>query len=56
VAMDTARWVYTFTNLQPFQVINSMSKIMLKRSQSAAHKEGLFEFPVNKREFNLTKV
>src|SRR4030043_843636 len=45
VALDTAKWVYTFTNLQPFQVIYSLSRLMLKRSQSAANAEGLFAFP-----------
>ena len=45
VALDTAKWVYTFTNLQPFQVIHSLSKLMLKRSQAASKVEGLFAFP-----------
>jgi hypothetical protein len=45
VALDTAKWVYTFTNLQPFQVIYGLSKLMLKRSQSVANVEGLFAFP-----------
>ncbi|MBC8274523.1 MAG: MBL fold metallo-hydrolase [Chloroflexi bacterium] len=45
VALDTAKWVYTFTNLQPFQVIYSLSRLMLKRSQSVANAEGLFAFP-----------
>jgi glyoxylase-like metal-dependent hydrolase (beta-lactamase superfamily II) len=45
VALDTAKWVYTFTNLQPFQVIYGLSRLMLKRSQSAANEEGLFAFP-----------
>lgn len=44
VALDTAKWVYTFTNLQPFQTIYTMSKIMLKRSQTSASVEGLFAF------------
>lgn len=45
VALDMARWVYTFTNLQPFKVIYNMSRVMLKRSQSAAGTQGLFAFP-----------
>jgi glyoxylase-like metal-dependent hydrolase (beta-lactamase superfamily II) len=43
VVLDTAKWVYTFTNLQPFQVIHSMSKLMLRRSQAVAGKANLFD-------------
>jgi glyoxylase-like metal-dependent hydrolase (beta-lactamase superfamily II) len=42
VTLDTAKWVYTFTNNQPFEVIFGLSRLMLKRSQTAAGKEGLF--------------
>jgi 2-aminobenzoylacetyl-CoA thioesterase len=45
VIMDTAKWVYTFTNLQPFQVIHDVCKLMLKRSQTSANVEKLFAFP-----------
>ena len=43
VALDLARWVYTFTNLQPFEVIFGLARLMMKRSQAAAGKEGLFK-------------
>jgi glyoxylase-like metal-dependent hydrolase (beta-lactamase superfamily II) len=43
VALDTAKWVYTFTNLQPFQVIHSLSKAMLKRSQAMTGQANLFD-------------
>jgi glyoxylase-like metal-dependent hydrolase (beta-lactamase superfamily II) len=43
VALDTAKWVYTFTNLQPFQVIHNLTKIMLKRSQASAGNPDLFK-------------
>lgn len=43
VTLEMAKWVYTFTNLQPFQVIHGMTKLMLKRSQASAGKEGLFK-------------
>ena len=42
VALNTAKWVYTFTNLQPFQVIYTLCKIMLKRSQALAGNVNLF--------------
>lgn len=43
VALDTARWVYTFTNLQPFTMIHTMTKVTIKRSQADADKPGLFD-------------
>jgi glyoxylase-like metal-dependent hydrolase (beta-lactamase superfamily II) len=48
VALDTAKWVYTFTNLQPFQVIYGLCKFMLKHSQDDAGVENLFAFPETK--------
>ena len=45
VALETAKWVYTFTNLQPFSLIHSMTKVTIKRSQASADKEGLFIIP-----------
>jgi 2-aminobenzoylacetyl-CoA thioesterase len=43
VAFETARHVYTFTNMQPFEVIFGLCRLMLKRSQAAAGKEDLFK-------------
>ena len=45
VSLGTARWVYTFTNMQPFEVIHGLTRLMMKRSQSAAGKEDLFKLP-----------
>ena len=45
ISLETAKWVYTFTNLQPFALIHTMTKVMLRRSQSAAGKEDLFTIP-----------
>ncbi len=45
VSLETARWVYTFTNLQPFEVIHGLTRLMMKRSQSAVGKENLFTVP-----------
>jgi len=42
MALETAKWVYTFTNMQPFRVIHGLSKLMMKRSQSAGDMEDLF--------------
>jgi hypothetical protein len=43
VTLETAKWVYTFTNLQPFQVIHGLTKLMLKRSQASAGNPDLFK-------------
>lgn len=45
VSLGTARWVYTFTNMQPFEVIHGLTRLMLKRSQAAAGKKDLFNLP-----------
>ena len=45
VALETAKWVYTFTNMQPFATIHGLSKLMMKRSLSAADKKNLFTIP-----------
>ena len=45
VALEMAKWVYTFTNMQPFATIHGLSKLMMKRSQSVADKTNLFTVP-----------
>ena len=45
IALDKAKWVYTFTNLQPFKLIHAMTGLTLRRSQAADGKEGLFDVP-----------
>jgi glyoxylase-like metal-dependent hydrolase (beta-lactamase superfamily II) len=45
IALDKAKWVYTFTNLQPFKLINFMTGLTLRRSQAADGKEDLFYIP-----------
>ncbi len=45
ISLETAKWVYTFTNLQPFELIHAMTRLMMKRSQAAADKENLFLIP-----------
>ena len=45
IILEKAKWVYTFTNLQPFELIHIMTKVTLKRSQAAAGKEDLFTIP-----------
>ncbi|MFH1623790.1 MAG: MBL fold metallo-hydrolase [Pseudomonadota bacterium] len=45
IALDKANWVNTLTDIQPFEVMYSLSKLMLTRSQSEAGKENLFTTP-----------
>ena len=45
IALDKAKWVYTFTNLQPFKLIHFMTGLTLRHSQAEADKEGLFNIP-----------
>jgi len=45
IALDKAKWVYTFTNLQPFKLIHGMTGLTLRLSQAADGKEGLFDVP-----------
>lgn len=45
VSLEMAKWVYTFTNMQPFDVIHGLTRLMMKRSQSAAGKGDLFAIP-----------
>jgi hypothetical protein len=42
VSFEIARHIYTFTNMQPFEVIHGLTRVMMKRSQAAAGKEDLF--------------
>jgi glyoxylase-like metal-dependent hydrolase (beta-lactamase superfamily II) len=45
IALDKAKWVYTFTNLQPFKLIHAMTGLTLRLSQAADGKAGLFDVP-----------
>jgi glyoxylase-like metal-dependent hydrolase (beta-lactamase superfamily II) len=45
VIMEKAKWVYTFTNMQPFNLIHIMTGVTLKRSQAVADQNGLFDIP-----------
>jgi glyoxylase-like metal-dependent hydrolase (beta-lactamase superfamily II) len=45
VAYETAKWVYTFTNMQPFETIYGLSRLMIKRSQAVADIKDLFTLP-----------
>jgi 2-aminobenzoylacetyl-CoA thioesterase len=45
VALETAKWVYTFTNMQPFETIHGLTRLMLKRSQAITSKDDLFTLP-----------
>jgi glyoxylase-like metal-dependent hydrolase (beta-lactamase superfamily II) len=45
VILKKAKWVYTFTNLQPFKLIHIMTGVTLKRSQAVADRNDLFDIP-----------
>ncbi len=45
IALDKAKWVNTLTDIQTFEVMQNLAKLLINRSQSAADKENLFKFP-----------
>ncbi|MFC2014045.1 MBL fold metallo-hydrolase [Chloroflexota bacterium] len=45
IALEKAKWVNSLTDLQTFEVMRSLTKILIKRSQSEAGKENLFITP-----------
>ncbi len=45
IALDKARWVNTLTDDHPFDIMYSMAKILLRRSQAEADKNNLFSLP-----------
>ncbi len=45
IAQEKARWVNTLTDDHPFEIMYSMARILLKRSQSEAGKLSLFTTP-----------
>ena len=45
VAMEKAKWVSSITDIQPFEVMTAMTKLLIKRSLSASKKQNLFNLP-----------
>jgi len=45
VIWEKARWVNTLTDDHPLEIMYSMAKVLMKRSQSEAGKENLFTLP-----------
>jgi hypothetical protein len=45
VAMEKAKWVSSITDIQPFEVMAAMTKLLIKRSLSASKKQNLFNLP-----------
>lgn len=45
VTFDLARRVFTFTNMQPFETIYGLNRLMMKRSQAFADRKDLFSLP-----------
>lgn len=42
IALEKAQWVRSLTDIQPFGVMQSLCKLLIKRSQKDAEKENLF--------------
>lgn len=42
IAMEKARWVNTLTDDHPFEIMYTLSRALIKRSQAEADKQGLF--------------
>lgn len=45
IALEKAKWVNTLTDIVPFEIMYSLAKVLIKRSQSEAEKENLFTIP-----------
>jgi glyoxylase-like metal-dependent hydrolase (beta-lactamase superfamily II) len=45
IALEKARWVNALTDIQTFEVMLSLARVLIKRSQSAVVREGLFTIP-----------
>ena len=45
VATEKAKWVSSITDIQPFEVMAAMTKLLIKRSLSASKKQNLFNLP-----------
>ena len=45
IALDKAKWVNSLTDIQTFEVMQNLAKLLITRSQSVADKENLFTVP-----------
>ncbi|MFC1985701.1 MBL fold metallo-hydrolase, partial [Chloroflexota bacterium] len=45
IAQEKAEWVNTLTDDHPFEIMYSLSKLLIERSQSEASKDNLFTIP-----------
>ena len=45
IAMEKAKWVNSLTDIQTFEVMLNMAKLLIKRSHSASTKHNLFTLP-----------
>jgi 2-aminobenzoylacetyl-CoA thioesterase len=45
IAMEKAKWVNTLTDEHPFEIMYTLSKVLIKRSLAAKDKPGLFSLP-----------
>lgn len=45
ISLDIANWVSTLTDRQPYELMVSVARILIKRSQTAPNMDGLFRLP-----------
>ena len=46
IALEKAKWVDSLTDIQTFDVMYNMAKLLIKRSHSASKKHNLFTLPL----------
>jgi len=45
IAMEKAKWVNTLTDEHPFEIMFTLSKVLIRRSLAIGDKKGLFDIP-----------
>jgi hypothetical protein len=45
IALEKAKWVNTLTDAHPFEIMYTLTKVLIRRSRSEAGKENLFTIP-----------
>ena len=45
IAMEKAKWVNTLTDEHPFEIMFTLSKVLIRRSLAVGDKKGLFDIP-----------
>ena len=55
VTLETAKWVYTFTNMQPFEVIFGLTRLMFRRSRRQPANRTCLNYLNSKSEIRISK-